>query len=228
MVQNFSNLVKKSIYFLLNDRYKIYGYFDISYLLNVNKDVIMSKLISIGLNKTDFYSIIFKNSKKPNNNTDLKTKINYLLKIDNCKNEFLELVLIFTFKNIKELYKMKQLKLNYSGLFPFNTEIEVLRAYFDNSLDNVKNTNIYYDRVRILPKCVISLKGFLDIPFKNCYFRGHSKINYNLLPTIYREEDRKENHYFNNTIKECPDIFFNKANIDKLSIMHIMVYIHDC
>lgn len=98
---------------------------------------------------------------------------------------------------------------------PFNFGEE---NFFDDEEEDFDKCTIYYDKDRVEIKIIKSLKDYVGtiIDLKNyknnhIYYRGHSKWNYLLKPSIYREENKNillnEDKLFRDIIASKPHFF---------------------
>lgn len=210
------NIIRECLYVYFKNKLNEANYCDVSDLFKITKKEDLQK--SVKLKNKNVYNLLRHNY--PKDEEDLNI-INTLLEKD-FNYSYIEYDVAFAilywsfkiFKNKKPFEKNKQeIMLEFVS---FLTKIfNVKFGYVDSVVYRVENI-IKYD--------VDSVKQFLNVLNKinvddNCFFRGHSKIAYELYPSIMRSEKllKSEKDIYQELIINCPNEFKNyKKRIDIL------------
>lgn len=185
------------------------GYFDMSYYINakVKKEEFYCKLS----NCNSKYAVLYANT-FPNENDAVKmwddiigeadvdenlstlesiAIVYWVYKILNNKNERQEFTKALL-QNIKEFLSIANDVKFSSGIVYNNEKVEI------HFLHSVADVN----------KFTSSLTLSQD---ENLFFRGHSNVNYKLIPSVMRLDSWKQNEHrmYNDIIIDCPDSFAN-------------------
>ena len=188
------------------------GYFDMSAYVfaRIKKDDMLSKLSSIG---SKYECLYRKSFPKENNAVKFWTEcfVDETLYLDEDEIHNITLLeakaivywvyrvfnnaqdrITFTkelFKQLKELYGVKNYIAESNGVFYNKRKVEV------HFIDSLNKYNKFIANMKVDNKCV--------------FFRGHSNANYRLQPSIMRNNnwEKNEREMYNELMIECPECF---------------------
>ena len=212
------------------ERIEIYGYYDAEEYIVINRTE-LQKLVDFEFNKTndcyakDYYEFVFKGINKQKNIVEI---VQYIIEFyinNKNKNLTVKLILLFVFNNIEGLDKFNYIRLSFNSLFPLHKNEELLKMYLNKNIKFVSSNKlckyIMYDYTIVEPRIISKVQDLVNYNFKynSLYFRGHSKVNYKLLPNIYRDVNIKEKEceVVKDSVAEYPNLLSGISTIEVLS-----------
>lgn len=231
-MSKFEDLLKKIIDKQFRDKYKCLGYFSLQKFLNL---ISYEDFLKIFVNLEDIeketvkkelfekYTFIF------SENIDIKKRAEIIIEIL-TKCEFSEdiinietnLILCFIYLYYAQITLNRIIRYKFFAIEPGSLIEHILKNFFDNNISFDLEYKIAYNSGKIELHKVQNINDIVELKLNGNVYRGQADVDYDIIPGLFRlhrNATLNEKNIVNEVVKEYPELFIDKKNIDKLCIM---------